>query len=164
MSLLLVLAGIGLWLLLLRTPGTLPSQTRRNLRRAITITGIGIGLVILVRIGQPGLAAAGALLTAAWRLVGPLLPRLLPLLFAPPARQSARAAQESSEPTTNVSSQMTRAEALEVLGLAEGVSDEAIRQAHAELIKKVHPDRGGTSYLAARVNLARDLLLPKDRR
>jgi curved DNA-binding protein CbpA len=56
---------------------------------------------------------------------------------------------------------MTRAEALEVLGLVEGASDDEVRDAYSSLIKKVHPDRGGTAYLATRVNLARDLLLAK---
>jgi hypothetical protein len=54
---------------------------------------------------------------------------------------------------------MTRAEAWAVLGLSEGASEEAIRAAHRRLMQSAHPDRGGSDWLASRVNEARDLLL-----
>lgn len=56
---------------------------------------------------------------------------------------------------------MTRAEALAVLGLDEGADEADIRAAHRRLIVLVHPDRGGTPYLAARLNQARDVLLDR---
>jgi hypothetical protein len=55
---------------------------------------------------------------------------------------------------------MTRAEALAVLGLAEGADAAAIRAAHRRLMRAAHPDQGGSDWLAARINQARDLLLP----
>lgn len=54
---------------------------------------------------------------------------------------------------------MTPEEALRVLGLAPGATSEDIQAAHHRLIALLHPDRGGSSFLAAQVNLARDVLL-----
>jgi hypothetical protein len=54
---------------------------------------------------------------------------------------------------------MTRAEAYEVLGLRPGASAAAIKTAHLNLMRSVHPDHGGSDWLAARINQARDVLL-----
>jgi len=46
-----------------------------------------------------------------------------------------------------------------VLGLEPGASAEQISEAHRRLMTKLHPDHGGTDYLASKINAARDVLL-----
>jgi len=55
---------------------------------------------------------------------------------------------------------MSEAEALDVLGLEAGADEAAIRAAHRRLIRLVHPDHSGTSYLSNKVHEAKDTLLP----
>jgi hypothetical protein len=54
---------------------------------------------------------------------------------------------------------ITRERAYEILGLAPGADDTAIREAHRRLMLKNHPDHGGSAYIAAEINRARDILL-----
>ena len=71
----------------------------------------------------------------------------------------AGAGARAGSPPPGSSADITVEEAYAILGLAPGADAAAIRAAHRRLMKQLHPDHGGTDYLATKINRARDVLL-----
>ncbi len=71
---------------------------------------------------------------------------------------AAYQSQDSYQPSSS-GTELTEQEALATLGLNSGATKEEVISAHRKLMQKLHPDRGGNDYLAARVNAAKDFLL-----
>ena len=68
-------------------------------------------------------------------------------------------AHTDEQPSKGSSDEMTRDEALQILGLTGDATREEIVEAHRILMQRNHPDRGGSTWLAARINRAKDILL-----
>ena len=80
-----------------------------------------------------------------------------------PAWRDHAQAGATAGPGSWSTGKMTEEEAYQILGLAAGASVADIGRAHRTLMKKLHPDQGGSTYLAARVNEAKDVLTRRHR-
>ena len=77
----------------------------------------------------------------------------------PAWRHDAQGDAAGGQRRTAATGKMTDEEAYQILGLKPGASRDDISRSHRALMKKLHPDQGGSTYLAARVNEAKDTLL-----
>jgi hypothetical protein len=134
----------------------------KKITSSVRWTGLLLGLLIVL-----GLAVTGRLGTAAgavvamgawvWRVFGwGLTLHQMTGGFKGFGRQAGGESQ-----STEVSVGMDEAEALRILGLSRGATSEDINAAYRRLMGQLHPDKGGSDYLAAKVNAARELLLKR---
>ena len=78
-------------------------------------------------------------------------------------REYAQGDRDTRTRTHAQAGAMSKEEAYQILGLQPGASVDEVRKAYRTLMKKLHPDQGGTAYLAARVNQAKEALLGRHR-
>jgi len=147
----LVLGGAALLVLMAALGMFSRAQVATLKQLGVWVVAIGgLLLAVLLLFTGRGATAIGALV-----MLGPLVWSWLGVSRGRPASGSGGAGQ-GSPPRAGA---LTRAEAFEVLGLKPGASEAEIREAHRRLMQAAHPDHGGSDWLAARINLARDVLL-----
>jgi hypothetical protein len=123
---------------------------------------------IMVMLGILAVTGHLNIITAAIAGLVALLPRAmqflryLPLvsrMFQNKGPQNNQQNNHSQSPPPGGKQAMSRQQAIEVLGLKAEFTEEEVIQAHRRMMQKIHPDRGGSDYLAAQINQAKETLL-----
>ncbi len=155
MNQILIIAAIIAVLLFLRW---VRKQPKKKQIQALLILVAAI-LILMAATGRLNwlFAAIATLVALAQKFLGLL--NYLPFFQKIFGSKQTQENQTQSENNIPANSEMTTEEACKVLGVDADASKEEIIEAHRKLIQKIHPDRGGNDYLAAKINQAKDYLL-----
>ena len=157
----ILLAVIAIGLLLWYKISKAPADKRKNLIFWSTAGAIIGTLVVLAATGRMHwLYALGGTIAAFMpRVISAL--KYLPLINRFRQQNTQQKSQQSGQQSAGKANpgNMTAEQAREVLGVKADATREEIIKAHKRMMQKVHPDRGGTDYLAAQINQAKDTLL-----
>lgn len=138
-GLFIVLGLVGVVWVLREAGRTSPAKQRQFVRKVTGLALCALGMIFALKglliVALPMLGVGAGLL--GWQQFG---------------------FNQSGKPQPAASS-MDKVEALAVLGLNGSASTDDIRAAHKKLLRAIHPDAGGSTYLSAKINAARDLLL-----
>ncbi len=143
----------------------LMAPARPDLKHSLRILGLLIAatgglLAITGKLHILGVLLAG--LIPVFRTLAPWVLRALPGLLRHWHRRqqpNQTSSTHQRNPHNTTATAMSTAEAYEILDLKPGASKEEIIQRHKQLMQKNHPDRGGSDYLASKINLAKKVLL-----
>ena len=156
--LIILIAVAGIALILWHKISKSSGEERKKLVMWSIIGGVLAVLGLLAVTGHLNVITAAiagliALLPRAMQLVKylPFISRLY--------QQNKTGQQQAQTPPPSGKQAMSVEQAMEVLGLKPGYKEEDVIQAHRRMMQKVHPDRGGSDFLAAQINQAKDTLL-----
>jgi hypothetical protein len=144
-----VFVVLGLFFYWKKLKHATPEERAQRLKGLASIAAMVVAAVFAVRAGSWGWVAGGLLAIVAMRAI----PYLSQSTAGSKERDSTSPGQGSNRP-----SRMTREEALRIFDLSEPVTHDQVQARYREMMRGVHPDRGGSNHLAAQVNEAYRLL------